>query len=114
MDLYITAITVAEISYGIEVLAEGKRRVFLETAFHKAIQASFESRIISFNLKSAYLYGTLMASQKKQGRPMSIPNGQIAAIVLTHEATLATHNTADFLSCGIELIDPFHIPVQND
>lgn len=33
---------------------------------------------------------------------------QIAAIALLHDLTLVTRNTADFLSTGVALLNPFH------
>ena len=50
------------------------------------------------------IYGALMASRKKAGRPMSVCDGQIAAIALAQGMQLATHNTRDFLDCGLVLI----------
>lgn len=107
--LYVTSITIAEISYGIDILNKGVRRSFLENAFHHALQESFEQRILNFDQKSAFIYGKLMSNQKKQGKPMSMPDGQIAAITLTHNAKLATRNTVDFLIEDLYLINPFLI-----
>jgi hypothetical protein len=35
------------------------------------------------------------------------PDAQIAAITRVHAATLAPRNTAEFLGCGINLVDPW-------
>ena len=48
-----------------------------------------------------------MAARKALGRPMSMPDGQIAAIARTNGGAVATRNTRDFQECGLELIDPF-------
>jgi predicted nucleic acid-binding protein len=48
-----------------------------------------------------------MGHGKRIGRPMSIPDGQIAAIVKLQGARLATRNIKDFESSGIDLINPF-------
>jgi predicted nucleic acid-binding protein len=48
-----------------------------------------------------------MGQRKESGRPLSIPDGQIAAIARAHGATIATRNIRDFVDCGIELINPF-------
>lgn len=106
-DLYITAITIAEISYGINVLPNGKRRQLLEDKFHKTIASAFKYRVCFFDEASAYLYGKLMGLRKERGRPLSILDGQIAAIALSQEASVATRNEVDFQECGVELINPF-------
>lgn len=107
MQLHIAATTIAEITYGLQVLADGKRRHFLEQAFKKAINESFKNRILSFDEAAAHCYGNIMGRRKELGRPMSILDGQIAAIALTHGCALATRNIKDFQDCDLELINPF-------
>ena len=106
-QLFITTITIAEISYGINVLPRGNRRSILESAFNKAIKESFMHRILFFDDSAAHFYGKIMGERKKLGRPMSILDGQIAAIGRTHECAIATRNIHDFENCGLKLINPF-------
>jgi predicted nucleic acid-binding protein len=106
-QLFITTISIAEISYGINVLPEGKRRDSLENAFHQAINKAFKHRIIVFDEVDAHMYGMLMSKRKKMGRPLSCLDGQIAAITVNHSAKLATRNVRDFSDCSLELINPF-------
>ena len=49
----------------------------------------------------------LMNHKKQLGQPMSLFDGQIAAIALSKNASLATRNTKDFQNCGLTLINPF-------
>lgn len=106
-ELYITTITIAEISYGINALPKGNKRVLLAEAFSKTILAGFENRIYSFDEPSAYLYGKIMADRKIKGRPLSVPDGQISAIALSNNCVVATRNINDFVDCGINIINPF-------
>ena len=48
-----------------------------------------------------------MAGRRRLGRPMSVLDGQIAAIALTHQLAVATRNVLDFEDCGLEIINPF-------
>lgn len=105
--IVVTAITIAEISYGIHALPSGKRRTYLEDAFVKTIAEGFAHRVLPFDEVAAQLYGSLMAKRKQLGRPMSVPDGQIAGIAQSYTATLATRNTEDFVDCEIDLVDPF-------
>lgn len=105
--LYITTITIAEISYGINALPEGNKRVLLAEAFSKTILTGFEHRIYPFDESSAYLYGKIMADRKVKGRPLSIPDGQICAIALSCDCVIATRNIRDFADCGIDIVNPF-------
>lgn len=106
-ELFFTTITIAEISYGLDLLSTGKRKTFLEESFNKSIMFSFKYRILSFDENAARNYGKIMANSKKAGRPMSVPDGQIAAIAQTNNAIVATRNIDDFEYCGIELTNPF-------
>lgn len=106
-QLFVSSITIAEIGYGLNVLPEGRRRTMLENGFKKALLESFTDRILSFDENAAYLYGKIMGDRKKQGRPLSLLDGQIVAIALLHGAALATRNIRDFEDCALQLIDPF-------
>ncbi|HYF98185.1 MAG TPA: type II toxin-antitoxin system VapC family toxin [Coxiellaceae bacterium] len=110
MELFITTITIAEISYGINVLPEGKRRSFLDEAFKRAVVEAFKHRTLSFDESAAHAYGGIMAPRKGLGKPLSVCDGQIAAIAFSHKAAIATHNLADFADCSLELINPFELP----
>ena len=68
----------------------------LEDAFDKALRAAFEHRILSFDENSAHLYGKIMSRRKALGRPLSIPDRQIAAIACANNYSVATRNTNDF------------------
>jgi predicted nucleic acid-binding protein len=106
-QLFITAITIAEISYGINMLPKGKRRSFLENAFNKVLKEAFMHRTLLFDDPAAHFYGKIMSERKKSGRPMSISDGQIAAIARVHEGAIATRNMHDFENCGLRLLNPF-------
>lgn len=105
--LYITTITIAEITYGLNVLPESNKRVLLSEAFSKTILAAFEHRIFQFDESAAHLYGKIMAGRKIMGRPLSVPDGQISAIAKSQGFSVATRNLKDFTDCGVNTIDPF-------
>lgn len=105
--LFITTITIAEISYGLHILPAGKRRDCLEEAFNNAISDAFKHRILSFEENAAHMYGKIMGHRKGLGRPLSVADGQIAAIARIHGTAIITRNTRDFSDCGLELFNPF-------
>ena len=49
IQLYISTVTIAEISYGINVLPDGNRRTLLDDSFNKVLKDAFEYRILSFD-----------------------------------------------------------------
>jgi len=88
-------------------LPDGKRRSGLGDRFERFIALAFNQRVLSFDDLAARVYGELMRERKKLGRPMSIPDGQIAAIARHKHLTVATRNVFDFESCGIDIVNPF-------
>jgi predicted nucleic acid-binding protein len=106
-ELFTTAITVAEIFYGIERLPGSKRRAAFEAAAEAILTDEFAGRVIGFDSHAARACAIIAARSRAMGKPISHSDAQIAAIVRVCGATLATRNLADFESCEIRLIDPW-------
>ncbi|MDU9049154.1 MAG: type II toxin-antitoxin system VapC family toxin [Candidatus Electrothrix sp. Rat3] len=106
-ELFVSSITIAEICYGLRILPVGQRKKQLETHFEQFIAQGFTGRIIGFDESAARVYAEIMGLRKEKGRPMSLPDGQIAAVARSNNLALATRNIRDFGHCEIELINPF-------
>ncbi len=105
--LYISAINIGEIEYGLRILPDGKRRLQLKDRFERFVAQAFAQRVLAYDEAAARSYGEVMGHRKELGRPMSVPDGQIAAIARSKRFMVATRNTNDFEDCGVELINPF-------
>lgn len=105
--LFITTITVAEILYGIELLAPGKRRDKLSAEAEAMFAEDFAGRILAFDEQAARSFSQIAAERRRRGRPIAEMDAQIAAIAHVHSALLATRNTADFEGCGIRVVNPW-------
>ena len=106
-NLYLSVISVAEIEYGLRCLPTGKRRAQLTGSFERFLVRAFSGRVLAFEQDAAHLYGDIMSERKAMGRPMSMPDGEIAATARAKGFALATRNLDDFVDCGLELINPF-------
>lgn len=106
-ELFTTAITEAEIFYGIELVSKGKRRDGLLSAAEALFNETFANRVLGFDGFAARAYAHILAHSRKLGRPMAHADAQIAAIAHIHKAALATRNVSHFESCGIRLINPW-------
>ncbi|MDW5315160.1 type II toxin-antitoxin system VapC family toxin [Rhizobium sp. PL01] len=104
--VFLTAIAMGEIHFGIALLPAGARRNSLSETFTR-IETEFSGRILSFSHSVAARYGYLAAQRQKDGRPMETKDAMIAAICLSHDATLATRNTKDFEGLDLKLVNPF-------
>lgn len=67
----------------------------------------FAGRILSFDLESAHAFSQIATNRRREGRPITEFDAQIAAIAYVHGAVLASRNTADFEGCSIPLVNPW-------
>ena len=106
-ELFVTAVTEAEVRTGIAFLPEGKRRRGIAEAADRAFRGLFVGRVLPFDSEAACAYAEIAAARRALGRPMSQADGQIAAISRSRGMAIATRNIRDFTDMGIELIDPW-------
>lgn len=111
MALFTSAITQAEILYGIALLPEGKRRDALLAAARTALDNHFRGRVLPFDGDAAEAFAAIAAARRQAGRPLSQADAQIAAIAKSRGAALATRNVSDFDGCGVSVINPWNVAV---
>jgi len=103
---FLTTVSIAEIQYGLHLLPESARKSQL-VEMYSSVEEEFRGRILTFSLDAAHRYGVLNAKRRKAGRPMEVKDAMIAAICLSHGATLATRNVKDFEGLDLRLVNPF-------
>ena len=108
-QVFLPAITKAEIELGIALLPNGKRKDTF-TRLASALFDEFRNRILPFDAGAASYYANLVATARKTGRTISVEDAQIAAITQANRLTLATRNTRDFeFIPDLLLINPWEI-----
>ena len=105
--LFTTAITEAELYYGIALLPQGRRRRALESAVRLIFVEDLEDRVLPFDSAAAREYADIAATRRRAGRRMPEADAQIAAIARSRGAALATRNVADFSDCGLDIVSPW-------
>jgi toxin FitB len=108
-ELYTTAITLAEIGYGIERLPDGRWKELLRSTAGEVF-ADFAERVLPFDAEAAVTYATIVSDRDRAGLPIDGFDAQIASICRSHRAGLATRNAKDFQDTGVEIIDPWKEP----
>jgi len=106
LRLWMPAVVLAELCYGVEKLPASRQRTELERWLAR-LRASFESRILPFEEKAAETHGRLRARLKRLGKPMNAPDSYVAAIAISLGIPVATRNISDFQHADLELIDPW-------
>ena len=106
-SVWITAITVMEIRFGLQTMPKGRGQDTLVRAFELMLKSIIEGRIASFDAEAGIHAAELMAQRKRGGRPAEVRHTMIAGIVLANRAILATRNTQHFEDLRVAVINPW-------
>lgn len=106
-DLAITAVTVGEILYGLDLLPDGRRKADLVGRFGMVLKRAFSGYVLAFDDTAATLYARIRGDRRRAGRPVAINDAMIAAIARSQDATVVTCNIGDFEGCGVPLVNPW-------
>jgi len=106
-DLFLSAVSEAELRAGAAYLPAGRRREELVAAIDAMVEEDFGGRVLPFDSAAAKSYAVIAAARRAAGQPIAEADCQIAAIARTRGAAVATRNVADFLGCRVEIIDPW-------
>jgi toxin FitB len=104
---HVSVITLAEIQKGIELLAEGKRRVQLERWLRQDLEAWFAGRILAVDRQVADRWASLAAQGARAGRPLPAIESLIAATALAYDLIIVRRNVRDFEGIGAPTINPW-------
>ncbi|MGD0696123.1 MAG: type II toxin-antitoxin system VapC family toxin [Terriglobia bacterium] len=107
LGFFTTAVTQAEILYGLELLPKGKRRTSLQSAIEAMFAEEFAGRVLPFDSEAAQVFARIAFGRRVVGRPIAQSDAQIAAIANVRGAPIATRNTTDFDGCGITVLNPW-------
>lgn len=106
-SLFLSAITVAELRYGLACMPEGKRRSIFESRLETEVLPAFAGRVLPFDVEISRAYGRCMATARAQGRAISVADGLIAATALAHGFAVATRDRSPFIAAGVVVLDPW-------
>ena len=94
-DTAISIVSLGEMTYGLELMPESKRRRELERAL-KFLREDFAGKILDFTEGVAIEWGRLRSTAKKRGRILSVLDSQIEATAIHFGLMVVTRNEKDF------------------
>ncbi|MYD66729.1 MAG: type II toxin-antitoxin system VapC family toxin [Chloroflexi bacterium] len=106
-DLFVTAVTEAEIHVGIARLPVGRRRADLDAAAESVLDGFFAGRVLTLDSAAAREYAAVVSERNAVRRPIGAFDGLIAAIARVHGAAVATRDVGGFDGLGIEIVNPW-------
>ncbi len=105
-QLYLSSVTLAELTYGIQRLDEGRKRRGL-LANLKKLQAAFAGRVLPFGEAAALHYGALPASQERRGFNDDAFDTMLIAQALVESMAVVTRNVKHFRDRGARVVNPY-------
>ena len=105
--LYLSAITVAELRFGVASLPAGKRRDRLQESLEKRALPLFAERVLPFDMSASQSYGELMAKARTAGLAIGTADGYIAATAAANGMMVATRDASPFEAVGVAVINPW-------
>lgn len=94
-NLFVSAMTLAELSRGVLQLHKSKRRESLQQWLLQ-LQEGFEDRVLSFDARVAQVWARMTVQAQARGRSPAAFDSIIAATALAHDCTIVTRNVRDF------------------
>ncbi len=105
--LYLSAITVAELRFGVASMPEGRRRSIYQDRLDREVLPAFTGRVLPFDLGESQTYATLMARARREGKAISTADGYIAATAASRAMMVATRDVAPYQAAGLKVINPW-------
>ena len=105
--LHLSAITVAELRFGLATMPQGKRRSIYQDRLEREVLPAFAGRVLPFDLDASQTYANLMARAKAEGRAIGKADGYIAATAAARALMVATRDVAPFQAAGLNVINPW-------
>ena len=105
--LYLSAITVAELRFGVQSLPVGHRRDRLHENLEHKVLPIFVGRVLAFDLSASESYANIMAKARSIGRVISVADGYIAATAAANSMMVATRDTDPFDAAGLKTVNPW-------
>lgn len=106
-EVFISVISIAEISRGLELMPKGHRRDGIAKWLSEDLPARFAGRILLVHLAVAQEWGATCKKAHGRGYTVSIMDGFLSATARIHDLTLVTRNTKDFQGLGLTLLNPW-------
>lgn len=105
--LYVSAVTMAEIRFGIELVADSARRADLNAWLTHTLQPLFEGRVVPMAEDALVRWRQLVEAGRRRGHTYSEPDVLVAASALVEQLVVVTRDVGEFVEAGAPVLDPW-------
>jgi toxin FitB len=106
-QLYISAVSLAEIRFGIELVGKPNRRDELNEWLTNKVRPMFGERVLQVTEDIMLKWRLLVEEGWKAGHTFSQPDLIIAATAIYHGLTLVTRDRSDYDKARVPVINPW-------
>jgi predicted nucleic acid-binding protein len=105
--LYISAVTLAEIRFGIELMSDANRRAELNEWLAHKVRPMFEERVLAISEDIMFKWRLLVEDGRKVGHTFSQPDLIIAATALHNGLTVVSRDVSDYQKARAPVFNPW-------
>jgi predicted nucleic acid-binding protein len=100
-------VTLAEIRFGIELVADPERRATLTTWLTHTLRPLFEDRGVPLSEDVLVRWRQVVESGRRRGHTYSEPDVLIAAAALVEQLVVVSRDVTEFVEGGVSVLDPW-------
>jgi hypothetical protein len=105
-QLHISVVTLAEIRFGIELVAEPNRRAELNESLKHKVRPMFDGRVLQVTEDIMLTWRLRVEEGRKAGHTFSQPDLIIAATAIHHSLTVVTRDRSDYDKARVPVVNP--------
>jgi len=105
--LHVSAVTFAEIRFGIELVTDAGRRAELNDWLAHRVRPMFERRVLAITEDVMFKWRLLVEDGRKAGYTFSQPDLIIAATALHHGLTVVSRDISDYQKARVPVLNPW-------
>lgn len=105
--LYLTAVSLAELRFGIARLEDGRTKTDLSDRLGTMLEQVFQGRVLPFTVAATQAFADRMATARRNGLAVGFQDGMIAACVAANGFSIATRDTSPFQAMGLSVVNPW-------
>ena len=105
--LFVSSVTLAEIRFGIELIAEPSRRADLNDWLTHKVRPMFDQRVLPITEDVMFKWRLLVEDGRKAGHTFAQPDLIIAATALEHGLTVVSRDTTQYELARVPVLNPW-------
>ena len=105
--LFVTDVTFAEITFGIEQLGDATRRTDLRLWLERNLRPLFTGRTLAITEGVIVRWKTMAVEGQKRGHTFGQPDLFIAAIAALQDLVVVSRDVREFIEAGVSVFDPW-------